>query len=95
MKILFVTLEQSARENIKVLLNNNFFKNNTNKFYTFGMSDEDLVFKDLTNIKIQSLMGLVDIFKNLPYLFNLRNSLNLIEKENNFTHIFFVDSFDF
>jgi lipid-A-disaccharide synthase len=95
LKILFVTLEQSARENIKVILNNNFFQKNSNKFCTFGMSDEDLVFKDLTNIKIQSLMGLVDIFKNLPYLFNLRNSLNLIEKENNFTHIFFVDSFDF
>ena len=95
MKILFVTLEQSARENIKVLLNNNFFQNNINKFYTFGMPDEDLVFKDLTNIKIKSLMGLVDISKNLPYLFSLRNSLNLIEKKNNFTHIFFVDSFDF
>jgi lipid-A-disaccharide synthase len=40
-------------------------------------------------------MGLVDISKNLPYLFSLRNSLNLIEKKNNFTHIFFVDSFDF
>ena len=95
MKILFVTLEQSARENIKVILNNNFFQNNINKFYTYGMPDEDLVFKDLTNIKIKSLMGLVDISKNLPYLFSLRNSLNLIEKENNFTHIFFVDSFDF
>ena len=59
------------------------------------MPDEDLVFKDLTNIKIKSLMGFVDISKNLPYLFSLRNSLNLIEKENNFTHIFFVDSFDF
>ena len=95
MKILFVTLEQSARENIKVVLNNNFFQNNINKFYTFGMPDEGLVFKDLTNIKIKSLMGLVDIFKNLSYLFSLRNSLNFIEKKNNFTHIFFVDSFDF
>ena len=95
MKILFVTLEQSARENIKVLLNNNFFQNNINNFYTFGMPDENLVFKDLTNIKIKSLMGLVDISKNLPYLFSLRNSLNLIEKNNNFTHIFFVDPFDF
>ena len=95
MKILFVTLEQSARENIKVLLNSNFFQNNTNKFYTFGMSDENLVFRDLTNIKIKSFMGLVDISKNLPYLFSLRNCLNIIEKKNNFTHIFFVDSFDF
>jgi len=95
LKILFVTLEQSARENVKALLNNKFFHNNIDKFYTFGMSDEDLVFNDLTNINIQSLMGIVDIFKNLPYLFRLRNSLNLLEKENNFTHIFFVDSFDF
>jgi len=71
LKILFVTLEQSARENVKVLLNNNFFLNNNNKFYTFGMSGEKLVFRDLTNIKIKSLMGLVDIFKNLPYLFSL------------------------
>ena len=41
------------------------------------MSDEDLSFKDLTNIKIKSLMGFIDIIKNLSYLFNLRNSLNL------------------
>ena len=52
-----------------MVLNNNFFQNNINKFYTFGMPDEGLVFKDLTNIKIKSLMGLVDISKNLPYLF--------------------------
>jgi len=56
LKILFVTLEQSARENLKVLLNNKFFQNNINNFYTFGMPNEDLVFKDLTNIKIKSIM---------------------------------------
>ena len=95
MKILFVTLEQSARENLKVLLNNQFFLNNINKFYTFGMSEEGLPFKDLTNIKIKSLMGIVDILKSLPYLINLRNSLNLLVIDNNFTHLFFVDSFDF
>jgi len=95
LKILFVTLEQSARENIKVVLSNNFFQNNINKFYTFGMPNEDIVFKDLTNIKIKSLMGLVDISKNLPYLFSLRNSLNHLVHENKFTHIFFVDSYDF
>ena len=59
------------------------------------MSDEDLIFKDLTNIKIKSLMGLIDIYKNLSYLFSLRNSLNLLEREYKFTHIFFIDSFDF
>ncbi len=69
--------------------------NNINKFYTFGMNDEGLPFKDLTNIKIKSLMGIVDIFNNLHYLFNLRNSLYLVEKKYNFTHIFFIDSFDF
>ena len=95
MKILFVTLEQSARENLKVLLNNHYFQSNKDKFYTFGMSDEFLSFKDLTNIKIKSLMGLVDIIKNLSYLFDLRNSLNSVVKNNNFTHIFFIDSFDF
>ena len=95
MKILFVTLEQSARENLKVLLKSQFFQKNTFKFFTFGMSEENLPFKDLTNIKIKSIMGFVDILKNVHYLFKLRNSLNLIEKKNNFSHIFFVDSFDF
>ena len=95
MKILFVTLEQSARENLKVLLKEGFFQSNNDKIYTFGMSEENLHFKDLTKIKIKSLMGLVDIFKNLPYLFKLRNSLYLLDKESNFTHIFFIDSFDF
>ena len=95
MKILFVTLEQSARENLKSVLKNNFFQNNLDKFFTFGMSQEKLPFKDLTNIKIKSLMGLVDICKNIPYLFSLRNSLHFLVKINSFTHIFFIDSFDF
>jgi lipid-A-disaccharide synthase len=95
LKILFVTLEQSARENLKVLLKDKFFQNNIDKIYTFGMTEENLHFKDLTKIKIKSLMGLVEIFKNLPYLFKLRNSLYLVDKENDFTHIFFIDSFDF
>ena len=59
------------------------------------MSQEKLPFKDLTNIKIKSLMGLVDICKNIPYLFSLRNSLHFLVKINSFTHIFFIDSFDF
>ena len=95
MKVLFVTLEQSARENLKVVLNNQFFTSNNNNCYTFGMSKEGLPFKDLTNIQIKSLMGFVDIIKNLPYLFNLRNYLNSVVKDNNFTHIFFIDSYDF
>jgi len=95
LKVLFVTLEQSARENLKVVLNNQFFTSNNNNCYTFGMSKEGLPFKDLTNIQIKSLMGFVDIIKNLPYLFNLRNYLNSVVKDNNFTHIFFIDSYDF
>ena len=95
MKILFVTLEQSARENLKVILKKEFFHNNISKFYTFGMSQEDLPFKDLTNIKIKTFMGFVEIIKNLFYLFKLRKSLYLVEKNNSFTHIFFIDSFDF
>ena len=82
MKILFVTLEQSGRENLKVILNNQFFKNNIDKIYTFGMLEEDLLFKDLTNIKIKPLMGFIDILKNLPYLFKLRNSLNFLVNDN-------------
>ena len=77
MKILFVTLEQSARENVKALLNNKFFHNNIDKFYTFGMSDEDLVFNDLTNINIQSLMGIVDILvKGTPLQILLKSKGN-------------------
>ena len=95
MKILFVTLEQSARENLKVILNNQFFQNNITKIYTYGMPNENLSFKDLTNIKIKSLMGFVEIIKNISYVYNLRNSLYQVDQDNNFTHIFFIDSFDF
>ena len=95
MKILFVTLEQSARENLKVILKNKFFQNNIDKFYTYGAPNENLPFKDLTNIKIKSLMGFVEIVKNIFYLFNLRNSLHQVVKDNSFSHIFFIDSFDF
>ena len=95
MKVLFITLEQSARENLKVLLKNDFFLNNKSKFKTFGMSQERLIFEDLTNIEIKSIMGFVDIFKNLFYLLKLRKTLYFIANRDNFTHIFFIDSFDF
>ena len=95
MKILFVTLEQSARENLKVILKNRFFQNNIDKFYTYGVPHENLPFKDLTNVKIKSLMGFVEIIKNIFYLFNLRKSLHQVVKLHNFSHIFFIDSFDF
>ena len=88
MKILFVTLEQSARENLKVILKNQFFQNNIGKFYTYGMQNENLPFEDLTNTKIKSIMGFVEIAKNILYLFKLRNSLYKVEKDNDFIFIF-------
>ena len=72
MKILFITLEQSGRQIVKSILDDNFFKNNKNHIFTFGMDDEYLEFNDLTNIKLNPIMGFVDIVYNLKYLFNLR-----------------------
>ena len=95
MKILFVTLEQSGRQIIKSILEDNFFKINKNKIFTYGMEKNFNEFSDLTNIKIYSIMGFVNIFLNLRYIFKLRNNLNKIVNKNNFSHIFFVDSFDF
>ena len=72
MKILFITLEQSGRQILKSILDDNFFKINKNQIFTFGMDDSHLEFNDLTNIKITPIMGLVDIVRNLKYLYNLR-----------------------
>ena len=95
MKILFVTLEQSGRQILKSILEDNFFKINKNQIFTFGMHDGYLEFNDLTNMKINSIMGFVDIVHNLKYLFNLRLKIKEIVDKHLFTHIFFVDSFDF
>ena len=95
MKVLFITLEQSGRQITKSILDDNFFKINKNQIFTFGMNNEHLEFKDLTNIKVTSIMGFVDIVCNLKYLFNLRLKIKKIIDINSFTHIFFVDSFDF
>ncbi len=95
MKILFITLEQSGRQIAKSILEDNFFKNNKNQIFTFGMDDLKLEFNDLTNIKITPIMGFVDIVRNLNYLFNLRLKIKEIVDIHLFTHIFFVDSFDF
>ena len=95
MKILFITLEQSGRQIVKSILEDHFFKKNKKQIFTFGMDDEYLKFKDLTNIKITPIMGFVDIVRNLKYLFNLRIKIKEIVDKNLFTHIFFVDSFDF
>mgnify|MGYP001281515265 CR=1 FL=1 len=95
MKILFISLEQSGRQIVKSILDDNFFKINKNKIFTFGMENNYKEFTDLTNIKIYPIMGLVDIILNLKYLFNLRLKINKVVKKNLFTHVFFVDSFDF
>ncbi len=95
MKILFVTLEESARQNLRSILNNNFYIQNYNNIFTFGLNDNNSIFKDITNINIKSIMGLTNIIKNIPYLLKLRSKLHKIISSNNFTHIFFIDSFDF
>ena len=95
MKILFITLEQSGRQIVKSLLDDNFFIDNKNQIFTFGMRKNYKEFTDLTNIKLHSIMGIVNIILNLKYLFNLRYEINKIVENYNFTHIFFVDSFDF
>ena len=64
MKILFITLEQSGRQIVKSILDDNFFKINKNQIFTFGMDEGKLEFNDLTNIKITPIMGFVDIVCN-------------------------------
>ena len=95
MKILFVTLEESARQNLKSILDDNFYVQNSNNIFTFGLKDNNSIFKDITNINIKSIMGVTKIFMNIPYLLKLRLKLYQIISSNNFTHIFFIDSFDF
>ncbi len=95
MKVLFITLEQSGRQILKSLLDEKFFNTNKNQIYTFGMYDNYKDFVDITNIKINSIMGFVNIILNLKYLFKLRRKINEVILDHSFTHIFFIDSFDF
>ncbi len=95
MKVLFITLEQSGRQILKTLLDENFFNTNKNQIYTFGMDNNYKDFVDITNIKINSIMGIVNIILNLYYLFQLRRKINEAIIDYSFTHIFFIDSFDF
>ena len=39
MKILFITLEQSGRQIVKSILDDNFYKINKNLIFTFGMDE--------------------------------------------------------
>ena len=42
MTILFITLEESARQNLISITDNPFYKKNHKNIYTFGMSDFNL-----------------------------------------------------
>ena len=95
MKILFVTLEESARQNLRSIITDIFFIHNSDNIHTFGFDDNNSNFKDFTNIKIKSIMGITKIISNIIYLLKLRLKLNLIISKNNYTHVFFIDSFDF
>ena len=95
MKALFITLEESSRQNLQSIIDNNFFSSIKDNIHTYGMSKSNLEYKDHTSFKIKSLMGITNIVLNLKYLFKLRKDIFFIIKKNNFTHIFFVDSFDF
>ena len=95
MKILFITLEESARQNLRSILTDIFFINNSDNIHTFGFNDNNSNFKDITNIKIKSIMGITNIIYNIKYLLKLRLKLYQIISSNSFTHIFFIDSFDF
>lgn len=95
MKILFITLEESAKQNLLSILNHSYFKKNYKNIYTFGMSEFDLSYSDLTNFPIKPIMGITQILNNLPYIFKLRKTINEIINYNQITNIFFIDSFDF
>ena len=95
MKVLFITLEQSAKQNLSVILKNTYFIENKSSIYTYGMLEKKLPYKDLTNYKIKSIMGFVDVIKNFKYLFRLRKFIHFVISKYLFTHVIFVDSFDF
>ena len=95
MKILFITLEESAKQNLSPILEHSFLKENYTNVFTFGMSDMKSSYNDLTNMPLKSIMGFTKILTNLLYIYKLRSKLHEIISNYDFTHIFFVDSFDF
>ena len=95
MKILFITLEESAKQNLSSILEHSFLKENYTNVFTFGMSEMKLSYNDLTNMPLKSIMGFTKILTNLFYIYKLRSKLHEIISSYNFTHIFFIDSFDF
>ena len=95
MKILFVILEESAKQNLQSILNHNFFKKNSEKVNIFGLNLNYNNIKNVSNISVIPIMGITAILKNIFYLFRLRTNLNNIISNNNYSHVFFIDSFDF
>ena len=90
MKILFVILEESAKQNLKSILNHNFFKKNSEKVNIFGLNLNYNNIKNVSNISVIPIMGITAILKNIFYLFSLRSSLNNIISNNNYSHIFLL-----
>ena len=71
MKILFITLEQSGRQIVKSILDDNFFKINKNQIFTFGMNNSYLEFNDLTNKAWEPCKEYFEEIKQIPF-----NTLN-------------------
>ena len=59
------------------------------------MSNHELPFTEHSKSKIRSIMGLTKIIFNIFYLFKIRKDVNHVIEINDFTHVFFIDSFDF
>ena len=95
MKILFITLEESSRQNLISILDNIFFVNHKNSIHTYGLANHHSPFKEHSSFKIRSVMGLTNIITNIFHIFKIRNDINRIIEINNFSHVFFIDSFDF
>ena len=95
MKILFITLEESSRQNLISILDDIFFVNHKNSIHTYGLANHHSPFKEHSSFKIRSVMGLTNIITNIFHIFKIRNDINRIIEINNFSHVFFIDSFDF
>ena len=84
MKILFITLEESAKQNLSSILDHPFLKENYTNVFTFGMSEMKLSYNDLTNMPLKSIMGFTKILTNLFYIYKLRSKLHEIISSNSY-----------
>ena len=91
MKPLFVNLEHSGSNVLKIIYSKSQYQPNFYKNYGIDVDG----FDNVSNIKIKPLMGLTEILKNLKYIKNLKSDIIKVLQDNNITHIFFIDSFDF